>query len=60
MSLKRTRSFYLSAFKTGAKTVIYHYAPRSMLVVFRPDPDTAQCELVLTLLKLYRSEFFIA
>jgi hypothetical protein len=49
MPLEENEIFLSVRFKTDGKTVIYHYAPRYMFVIFRRGPDTAQCELVLML-----------
>jgi hypothetical protein len=49
MTLQENEIFLSVRFKTDGKTVIYHYAPFYMFVIFRRGPDTAHCELVLTL-----------
>jgi hypothetical protein len=49
ITLEENEIFLSVRFKTYGKTVIYHYAPIYMFVIFRRGPDTAQCELVLTL-----------
>lgn len=49
MTLEENEIFLSVRFKTDGKTDIYHYAPFYMFVLFRCGPDTAQCELVLTL-----------